>query len=334
MPDPSAAELAPLLSSQSEMGAGRFFPVASWFAVLGIVLIVYGMRQFYRSEYTLWEMCLYVPTFIVGRLQWRVHFTNDPPPELSSGALLVANHRSSVDPFFVQLAARRRVHWMVAKEFCDHFLFGRLLKLLQVIPTNRSGMDTASTKAAIRITREGRLVGMFPEGRINLGKTTLLPLRSGAAVVALRANVPLIPLLIEGSPYRDTVWSPILMPARVRITFGQAIQPPQASAGAYAAEVPTSGAKGSPYENQESEKGTSANWDRVESNLEADPDSASPVRLDEADQIMLKWGRQIVELAGHPTCPVELSAARTRRGRTKSAATNFCNTPQNEKGSL
>ncbi|MEM8733557.1 MAG: lysophospholipid acyltransferase family protein [Planctomycetota bacterium] len=188
-----------------------------------MAITLYAISLAKRSVYNVEENFLYIPTFLMGRLLWRVHFTNEAPTELQSGGVLVANHRSSVDPFFVQLSAGRRVHWMVAKEYCNHFAFGPLLKLCQVIPTNRSGMDTASTKAAIRMTREGRLVGMFPEGRLNKTDDALLSFRSGAAVVAEKAGVPIIPLWIEGSPYRQTVWSPVTMPAHVRITFGAPI---------------------------------------------------------------------------------------------------------------
>lgn len=249
-----------------------------WLALVVISAIVYFLWQIRKSSYSLWENCLYLPTFLMGRLLWRVHFSNDPPAELSGGALLVANHRSSVDPFFVQLAARRRVHWMVAKEFCNHAIFGPLLRTLQVIPTNRSGMDTASTKAAMRITAEGRLVGMFPEGRLNRTDSTLLPIRSGAAVVAARSRVPMIPLLIEGSPYRDAVWSPIFMPARVRITFGEAIAPVAPEIDEDNNEVKISSADG-------------------KSN---------------ADEMMLAWGKQIVGMAGSPSSEVELARRKKR----------------------
>lgn len=246
-----------------------------WLWLLGGVALVYSVRVCRRSEYSLWENCLYLPTFLMGRLLWRVHFTNEAPPEITRGAVLVANHRSSVDPFFVQLAAGRRVHWMVAKEYCDHVLFGPILRALQVIPTNRSGVDTASTKAAIRLTADGRLVGMFPEGRINRTNAPLLSIRSGAAVVAARANVPIVPLWILGSPYGGTVWSPLLMPARVEITFGQPIFPANHLASAD----------------------------------QADAEDTMP----DSDAIILSWGKQLVGLAGQPAAPVQLASARRRR---------------------
>jgi 1-acyl-sn-glycerol-3-phosphate acyltransferase len=253
-----------------------------WLLGLGIVACVYFWRLYRASDYSTWESCLYLPTYVMGRLLWRVHFTNEAPAALHSGGVLVANHRSSVDPFFVQLAARRRVHWMVAKEYCQHFAFGPLLRALQVIPTNRSGMDTASTKAALRITQAGRLVGMFPEGRINQTSAPLLPLRSGAALVAIRSNVPLIPLWIVGSPLGDSVWSPLFMPAHVQITFGQPIWP-------------------NSIEHQPQDKNSNSSKSGV---------------LADSDALIIQWGQQILTLADCAGRPIELTSQRKRRNQT------------------
>ena len=205
----------------------RFAVALVWLTGMLAVGVGYAIVQLQRSDYDWWESCLYFPTYLLGRLLWRVHFTNDPPKELAQGAVLVANHRTSVDPLFVQLAARRRVHWMVAKEYCQHPIFGPFLRAVQVIPTNRSGMDTAATRRAMQIAAEGRLVGMFPEGRINHTSQPLVSIRSGAALIALRTGVPLIPLYIDGAPYFRTVWSPLLMSAHVAITFGTPVYPPK-----------------------------------------------------------------------------------------------------------
>ncbi len=254
-----------------------------WLAGLVAAILIYLANLVRRSDYSLWENCLYLPTYLMGRLLWRVHFTNEAPNELQRGAILVANHRSSVDPFFVQLAARRRVHWMVAKEYCQHFVFGPILRAVQVIPTNRSGMDTASTKQAMRITKQGRLVGMFPEGRLNHTKLPLVSIRSGAALVAARSAVPIIPLFIQGSPYRRTVWSPIFMPAHVAITFGTPIYPPSAQEAV--AERPAN----------------------------ADIPNESTDLLSESDSLIVEWGRQIVAMAGAPDFPIELASKRRHR---------------------
>ncbi len=109
---------------------------------------------------------------------------------------------------------------MVAGEYFKHFLFGPILRSFQAIPTNRGGVDTASTKRAIALAKSGRFVGMFPEGRINRTNSPLLTIRPGAAIVAQRANVPLVPIWIEGAPAGWAVYSALFIPARVRIIVG------------------------------------------------------------------------------------------------------------------
>ena len=164
---------------------------------------------------------LYQLSHWLTRLWWRGSVDRKLPLKPGQGAVIVTNHRSSVDPFFIQLAVGPRlVHWMVAKEFVNLPAFHWFLRLAEVIPTNRGGIDTAATKQAIRYAAAGSLVGLLPEGRINTGKDFLLPVRPGAALVAIRANVPLIPCFIEGAPYRKTVHSPFLMRARVRVHIG------------------------------------------------------------------------------------------------------------------
>ena len=190
------------------------------------------------GRYTPWERVLYAPVYAIARVLWRVEIewrcesgaeihanSQDARNRLlddrmSGGAVLIANHRCSVDPFFVQLIGGRRVHWMVAGEYFKHLLFGPLLRTYQAIPTNRGGVDTASTKRAIALAKSGRFVGMFPEGRINRTSCPLLTIRPGAAIVALRANVPLVPIWIEGAPKGWAVYSALFLPAKVRIIVG------------------------------------------------------------------------------------------------------------------
>jgi 1-acyl-sn-glycerol-3-phosphate acyltransferase len=234
-----------------------------WLFMLTTAMVAYGLWLFTKSDYSTWETILYVPVYIVGRLLWRVSFTNEAPAEIRKGAILAANHRSSVDPFFVQLAAKRRVHWLVAKEFCEHFLFGKILRPFEVIPTNRSGMDLNATRTAMELAGKGKVVGMFPEGRINKTDAPLLPIRAGAAMVAVKTSVPVIPIYISGSPYGGTVWSPLTMPARVQITFGKPIF----------AEV---------AQENENEESNSTESVQIQSQL-----------------LIEKWAQQVVMMSGH-----------------------------------
>lgn len=269
-----------------------------WLAFLVVVALIYGLWLYFRSQYSTWESLLYLPAYLLTRLLWRVHFTNQAPEQIRGGAILAANHRSSIDPMFVQLAAGRRVHWMVAKEYCQNLAFGPILRALQVIPTNRTGTDINSTKIALKYAVQNSLVGMFPEGRINITAKPLLPVRAGAAMVAVKAGVPIIPIYIQGSPYleRFSVISPFLMPARVSITFGKPIFPNPPSTPTQTVEPPS--------ETESVDTGLA--------DFKGRRDNSRSVQ-NQAAELIGAWVRAMVDLAGAPEFDVPVGSPSKRR---------------------
>ena len=188
--------------------------------ILAAALAAYAFLWCWRSPYGLWQATVYFVTLFLTRVLWRTQVPPFPIP-LGQGAVIVCNHRTSVDPFFIQIVANRYVRWMVAREYCEHPALAWFLRATRAIPANRGGVDTAATKLAIRAASEGDLIGMFPEGHINLTEEFMLPGRPGAILVAIKARVPILPCYIEGAPYAGSVISPLLMTARVRVRFGE-----------------------------------------------------------------------------------------------------------------
>lgn len=251
------------------------------FACIVFAYLAYAI--FGPGRYTPWERVLYAPVYALARVLWRVEiewrgeFGVENPvcsrdtrnrllgERLSGGAVLVANHRCSVDPFFVQLVGGRRVHWMVAGEYFKNFVFGPILRSYQAIPTNRGGVDTASIKRAIALAKSGRFVGMFPEGRINRSGNPLLTIRPGAAIVALRANVPLVPIWIEGAPAGWEVYSALFIPAKVRIIVGT---PDRYDAKVQDTVKPTN-TENEPKADNEPAEIENASYDRIQSRNDA-----------------------------------------------------------------
>jgi 1-acyl-sn-glycerol-3-phosphate acyltransferase len=160
---------------------------------------------------------------ILNRLRWRTRVNRPMPIAAGQGAVIIANHRSGVDPVFLQIAAPRLIHWMVAKEYYVSRSLGWFFRGVEAIPAGRGGIDTAAVRQAIRLAGAGELVGMMPEGRINETTELLLPGRPGAALVALRARVPVIPCYISGAPYDGTTVGPLFMSARVQVIVGDSI---------------------------------------------------------------------------------------------------------------
>ncbi len=192
-------------------------------ASAGLLLVGWGAVRWHALGYSAAQTPFFVWNLVMTRILWRAEIVGKLPIEPGQGAVIVCNHRSSIDPAFIALAAGRLVHWMIAKEYWSSPLLGWFFRTMEAIPVGRGGIDTAATKLAIRYAREGDWVGMFPEGRINTSGQLMLPGRPGVALVALKARVPVVPCFISGSPYNGTSMGCLLMTAKTRLVVGRPI---------------------------------------------------------------------------------------------------------------
>lgn len=191
-------------------------------AAVALAAFVWFLRELFRRPFSPLQNILWWTAKLLTTVWWRTELPKQLPLN-SEGAVLICNHRSSIDPIFLQVMVRRVIHWMVAREFCESKSFGWFLRVLEVIPTRRGGVDTAATKSAIRLVENGGLLGVFPEGRLNKTDKLMLPGRPGAILIAIKARAPVIPCYIQGSPYNESTLSPLRMPCRVALRVGQPI---------------------------------------------------------------------------------------------------------------
>jgi 1-acyl-sn-glycerol-3-phosphate acyltransferase len=144
-----------------------------------------------------------------------------------AGFLLAANHISHFDPFIISLLIGRKIDWMAMAEFFQPPVVGFLLRAVDAFPADRDRADRKTIRTAIERLKEGRIVGLFPEGGIRDGARSLLegaPLRPGASTLAHLAGVPILPCVILGSDrlYSARRWLP-LRRTPVWIAFGDPI---------------------------------------------------------------------------------------------------------------
>jgi 1-acyl-sn-glycerol-3-phosphate acyltransferase len=138
-------------------------------------------------------------------------------------AILVSNHTSSIDPVMIQAACPRLIVWMMAKEYYELPSLKWGFDLVECIPVERSGKDMAATRAALRALESGRLLGVFPEGRIESADGELLPFQPGVAMMAIRAKVDVYPTYLDGSQRGKLMSHAFIQPQSVSLTFGRQI---------------------------------------------------------------------------------------------------------------
>jgi 1-acyl-sn-glycerol-3-phosphate acyltransferase len=92
-----------------------------------------------------------------------------------------------------------------------------------MIPVGRQGVDTQATKRAIREAASGRLVLMFPEGRLNTTSELMQSCRPGAVLVAIRAGVPIVPFYLKDVTFTNALLNPFVSRAKVQLYVGQPI---------------------------------------------------------------------------------------------------------------
>ena len=147
--------------------------------------------------------------------------------ERAGGFLLASNHISHFDPFIISSVVRRKIDWMAMAEFFPLPIVGLFLRAVDAFPAERDRADRKTIRTAIERLKDGRVVGVFPEGGIRNGAQSLLegaPVRAGASTLAHIAQVPILPCVILGSDrlYSRTSWLPFRR-APVWIGFGKAI---------------------------------------------------------------------------------------------------------------
>lgn len=142
------------------------------------------------------------------------------PPQLptTGAAILICNHTSGIDPALIQAPCKRLIVWMMAKEYYDTPL-RRGFEMLAAIPVDRGSRDLAPTRAALRALECGRIVGIFPEGKIETSRD-LLPFHTGVAMMARRAKVDVYPAFLDGSQRGTTMKQSFTQAQHATVRFG------------------------------------------------------------------------------------------------------------------
>jgi 1-acyl-sn-glycerol-3-phosphate acyltransferase len=136
------------------------------------------------------------------------------------GFVLAANHNSNFDPWplgvtlfpkrYLRFLGKSELFWTPFKQFAT---------AAGAFPVRRGQADLEAIETATQLCREGHIVVMFPEGtrrKKGLRKKYEARAHTGAARIALDANVPLVPVAIVGTDRLGRL-------AKIRVAYGPQI---------------------------------------------------------------------------------------------------------------
>jgi 1-acyl-sn-glycerol-3-phosphate acyltransferase len=207
------AEQAPVAGS----GEGDVEPAVS-LALEGVARITYrAIRSLLR---------------LIGWSWFRLEVTGREHLPVSGGFILApGGHRSILDTPAVSLAGPRVLRYMGAETYFAIPVLGWFLRAMGGFPVERSLTDRKALRLAEWILSNGEPLAVFPESTRQVGPV-IQPLKEGAAFLACRAGVPILPVGIGGAERALPKGAKLPRPRKVTMVIGKPIVPSERPAGA------------------------------------------------------------------------------------------------------
>jgi 1-acyl-sn-glycerol-3-phosphate acyltransferase len=135
--------------------------------------------------------------WIIFKLIFRLKVTGQKNIPQDGPFIIVANHSSLLDPVILGISIRPKVIFVAAAYLFKVGWLGYMLRKFNSIPVQREN-DIKAIKQSLKILKRGGVLGIFPEGGIDRQKNHL-PVRAGAAYLAAKIGVPIVPIKIKGA---------------------------------------------------------------------------------------------------------------------------------------
>lgn len=148
-----------------------------------------------------------------------------------SGAYVVAPvHRSNLDTVFVGAISRRRLRYMGKDSLWKNKVTAFVFSALGGFPVHRGTADREALRRCMDVIEGGEPLVLFPEGTRQTGYK-VETLFEGAAYVAARTGVPVVPVGIGGSERAMPKGAKFIHPTKVHLVIGTPIHPPRSETG-------------------------------------------------------------------------------------------------------
>lgn len=150
------------------------------------------------------------------------------PPQ--GPVILAANHSSFLDAILLAALTPRPVAFMTKNSQFAHPVLFRILRWAGAFPVRRYTTDAMAVRNALRVLRQGRVLGLFPEGE-RCWDESMQPFKHTTVRLMLAAGAPVVPVGISGAYGLMPRWSARIRRVPVAIRFGAPLHLPVVAPG-------------------------------------------------------------------------------------------------------
>jgi len=160
---------------------------------------------------------------IFARLYWRMSVEGREHVPSSGAFILAPVHRSNIDTIISGTILKRRVRFMGKDSLWKTRAGGWLVTALGAFPVSRGTADREALQRCVEILEGGEPLVVYPEGQRRSGPL-VEDIYDGAAYIALRAGVPIVPIGIGGSERAMPKGKRFIYPVKVHAVIGPPIE--------------------------------------------------------------------------------------------------------------
>lgn len=145
-----------------------------------------------------YRICYAIFAGLVGFL-FRIRVTGQENEPEDGGFIVCANHISATDAVVLCYAFRKhQICCMAKKELFKIPLLSGLIRMLGAFPIDRGGNDVGAIKTAVSLVKEGKCMGIFPQGHRYPGQNPReTATKNGAALICTKAEADVVPVYIQ-----------------------------------------------------------------------------------------------------------------------------------------